>query len=276
MLVLGVLCGAALLTQAADMAMNNSASANLNPYAPIVARNIFGLLPIPTNPPVDPNAALATPPPKITPNGTMTLFGVPQALFKVAWPPAGGQPAKEQSYVLAEGESQDNIEVTKIDQAAGVITFNNNGTVQVLPLAAAPKLTTPASPIIGPSGAIGGGPAQGGGIPRPMLGRPGFPRSQANPANPASPGDQAQGDNGGVPSVAAGEGNIVNGIYNPGAQAQELSPEANAVLIEQAYLAAKAKNDGTAPLFPTTPLRGQSDASFNGDAGAGGGTAPNP
>src|SRR5580704_12750845 len=78
------------------------------PYASIVARNMFGLLPIPppdTNPPAPP----VDPPPKITLNGIMTIFGRDQALFKVASKPKAGQPAKDDSYVLAEGERQDDI-----------------------------------------------------------------------------------------------------------------------------------------------------------------------
>src|SRR5690348_13284641 len=96
-----LLLGPAWLARAADLAMNDA------PYSPIVARNIFGLLPIPANT-VEANSQPAIPPPKIVPNGLMSLFGVPQALFKVSYPPAAGQPAHDQSYMLAQGESQDN------------------------------------------------------------------------------------------------------------------------------------------------------------------------
>ena len=105
-----------------------------NPYSPIVQRNVFGLVPIPTNPPVDPSAA--NPPPKITPNGIMTLFGKLQVLFKVAVPAKPGQPAKDESYTLGEGERQDDITVQKIDEASATITFDNHGTIQPLPLVA--------------------------------------------------------------------------------------------------------------------------------------------
>src|SRR5580692_970362 len=90
------------------------------PYATIIARNMFGLLPIPppdTNPPAPP----VDPPPKITPNGIMTIFGRDQALFKVATKPKPGQPAKEDSYVLGEGERQDDVEVVKIDRQGQTI-----------------------------------------------------------------------------------------------------------------------------------------------------------
>ncbi len=136
---------------AADLAINE------NPYTPIVTRNIFGLIPIPTNPPVDVNAN-ATPPPKITANGIMTIFGNKEALFKVAMPPKPGQAAGDQSYVLSEGESQDDIAVVKIDDQADVITFNNHGTIQILPLSTAPNLNTPTagSGVTMPNAGAGG------------------------------------------------------------------------------------------------------------------------
>ncbi|HUC84835.1 MAG TPA: hypothetical protein VL970_06565, partial [Candidatus Acidoferrales bacterium] len=73
-----------------------------NPYGQIVVRNVFGLNPPP--PPVDPNAQAAQPPPKITPNGIMSIFGQLQVLFKVAVPARPGFPAEDKSYILSEGE----------------------------------------------------------------------------------------------------------------------------------------------------------------------------
>lgn len=264
MLAAATLLAHALISHASDLAVNDI------PYSPIVARNIFGLLPIPTNNPDAANAQPTTPPPKITPNGLMSLFGVPQALFKVSYPPAGGQPAHDQSYMLAQGESEDNIEITKIDMGNAIVTFNNNGTVQELPLAAAPKITGPAAPVGNPGGGIGGGPSVGqgmaaGGIPRPIVG--GGPRG---PRGVANPGDEAQADNSGASGVG-GQGNADKQVFNPASQeGGGLSPEAQALLIEQNYMQAKASGSKNANLFPPTPLRGQSDAALNGEA------APNP
>ena len=114
-----------------------------DPYAMVVARNIFGL-----NPPPPPNANVsdATPPPKITANGIMSIFGQLQALFKVAGTAKQGVPAVDQSYILSEGQRQDDIEVTKIDEKAGIITFNNHGTVQQLPLEVGKVTSTPLPP----------------------------------------------------------------------------------------------------------------------------------
>jgi len=124
-------CGAAL-TAGADTVILPG-----NPYAPLVARNIFGL-----NPPVvvDPNAD-KTPPPKITPNGIMSVFGRVQVLFKTAGPGKLGKSSEDESYILSQGQRQDDIEVTKIDEKNGVVTFNNHGTIQEIPLVSTPAVT---------------------------------------------------------------------------------------------------------------------------------------
>ncbi len=111
-----------------------------NPYEPIVTRNMFGLVPIPS---VDPASLVpATPVPKITPNGIMTIFGkvlgVVQACAEAT--PQAGQPAKERSYTMCEGDRQDEITVQKIDEQAASITFDNHGTIQTLELS---KTVTP-------------------------------------------------------------------------------------------------------------------------------------
>ena len=263
MLAMATLLAPALCAHA-DLAVNDA------PYSPIIARNIFGLLPIPTNAPVDPNATPATPPPKIVPNGLMSLFGVPQALFKVSYPPAGGQPAHDESYMLAQGESQDNIEVTKIDMANAVVSFNNNGTMQDIPLAAAPKITSPAAPV-GGSGGVGG--VSPGGIPRPLLGGPrGIAGLGAATAASAAGSGGGQGSDGNTaPSLAPSEGN--SRIYNPATESDGLTPESQAVLATQAYINSQKglSQDGSSSgpkvnpaLFPQNPLRGQADAYLNG------------
>lgn len=209
------------------------AEAAENPYSSIVTRNVFGLVPIPTGPAAD--ATPATPPPKITPNGIMNLFGKLQALFKVANVAKAGQPAKEESYVLAEGERQDDIEVQKIDEKAGKITFNNHGEIQELPLVLA---------------------AAGGGAPPPTT-PPGMPMPRpvmptANPLvggnattvigngahfgrNPNVPG----AGNSGIGTPGLG-GTVNNSIYSPAAnQEPQMTPEQRIIMIEaqrQKYL----------------------------------------
>src|ERR1700685_3715943 len=106
-----------------------------NPYAPVIERNIFGL-----NPPTPINISPVEPPVKITPNGIMSIFGRLQVLFKVSNPPRPGKPASDESYILSEGQRQDEIEVKHIDEKAGVVTFDNHGIVQELPLTKSPTL----------------------------------------------------------------------------------------------------------------------------------------
>ena len=230
-----------------------------NPYAPIVTRNVFGLVPIPTNNPAD-QGPPATPPPKITPNGIMTLFGKLQVLFKVAIPPAPGQPAKDQSYVMGEGERQDDIEVQKIDEPSATITFNNHGTVQELPLvtgAAAGGGSAPAPAAFG--GVMPGrtlpAPASPGGM-MPNLNRFGRPRdgSAANNAggNNFNPGYAPQNSS---PSVNipgfGGTGKYANAAPSEPA----LSPEAQVIMMEASRLATQDEvTHGHMPPLPPTPL----------------------
>ncbi len=174
-----------------------------NPYVPIVTRNVFGI-----NPPlpVDPNAN-TEPPPKITPNGIMGVFGHLQVLFKVAIPAKPGQPAKDQSYILSEGQAQDDIEVRKIDERDGMVTFNNHGTVQELPLvigtASGPPAPGPGASGPGPKFPMSG-PAPGGG--------------NANSGGPITFGSrfgQSGGFGGPKPNISGG--NNFNGGMNGGA-----------------------------------------------------------
>jgi hypothetical protein len=118
-----------------------SSSTTDNPYAPIVVRNVFGLVPPPppAPPPDDTDATL----PKITPNGIMSIFGSLQVLFKVDTVATPGKQSEEESYILTQGERQDDIEVVKINEKAAMVTFNNHGTIQELSLT--PNADTSAS-----------------------------------------------------------------------------------------------------------------------------------
>jgi hypothetical protein len=113
-----------------------------NPYATIVARNVFSLIPPVA---VSGTVSPAGPPPKITLNGIMSVFGQWQVLFKVSNASRPGQPSKEDSYILKENQWQDAIEVMRIDPLAGAVTFNNHGIVQEISLANTPVVTIPKS-----------------------------------------------------------------------------------------------------------------------------------
>jgi hypothetical protein len=83
-----------------------------NLYKAIPDRNVFKLTEPPqVQPPSNPPPVL----PKITLTGITTILGRKLAVLRVQLPPLGGQPAKEESYMLAEGQRDGNIEVLQID-----------------------------------------------------------------------------------------------------------------------------------------------------------------
>ena len=218
-----------------------------NPYGPIVVRNVFGLNPPTPAVPVAPE----DPPLKITPNGIMSILGQLQVLFKVA--PKPGQPgAKEMSYVLSEGQAQDDIEVTHIDEANAIITFNNHGTVQEIPLSSAPALNMPA-PAAGQNfPAPGGIPTRFGGA------RPGVA--------PGGPGGRF-----GVQSGGAGSGPAMNptptrgSSLNPQTQnpIRSMSAEDQEMIVVANKLKAQNEGDPILPLFPPTSLDGPAGVPSN-------------
>lgn len=247
-----------------------------NPYAPIVTRNVFDINP---PPPVDPSTLNAEPPPKITPNGTMSVFGRVQVLFKVSIPAKPGQPAKDESYMLGEGQAQDDIEVTKIYEKAGLVTFNNHGTVQQLALVSASASGSsgtgqggsgssgPGSVSgYGPFGNSGGGAGNNNGIIRfgNRFGKSGGFGGQNPNNNNANNG----GMNGGSP-FGANFGGASAGSGFPGSQSQNpLSAEDQAAMITAQHAMAVANGDSTAPIFPPTP--------YDAEAGVPSTAAPPP
>lgn len=211
-----------------------------NPYAPVVVRNIFGLNP-PT--PVD-TTTTAAPPVQITANGIMSIFGQLQVLFKVA-----GKPAGKDSYILTEGQRQDDIEVTKIDEKAGIVTFNNHGIVQALPLVPATPSSTPAP-----------APSFGSAIPSPVM--PGVAPGGNNNGIGFSrfgnrggnfPGRNRGGNNGGDNSS---DGSNLRSVPTRGSSGQQQTMTAEEQMIMIAAQHAKLQQEGNpaAVIFPPTPI----------------------
>ena len=232
-----------------------------NPYAAIAARNVFDIHP---PAPVDPNAQPpAEPPPKITLNGITSNLGHVRALFKVAIPAKPGQPAKDQFYILGEGEAQDEIEVTKIDEKDGLVTFNNHGTPQELPLTAATASTGPAPAPAVP--ATGPGPGPGF---RPGFPRPGFPPAGGGNAN--NTGIIRFGQAGGVGAQTPTANNANTTGVNPSSrlgvamggaggvsrsqqqQQPQLSGDDQSVLMAARHAVALANGDASAIIYPGT------------------------
>jgi hypothetical protein len=215
-----------------------------NPYAPIVVRNIFALNP---PPPVD-AAPPGDPPPKITLNGIMSIFGQLQALYKVAGTAKPGQPAKDDFYILSEGQRQDEIEVTHIDEQASLVTFNNHGTVQELPLVKAnpPAVSTPM-----PSQ---GGPGPTRNLPTPNGDNSGRGRSGGGP--PGGPGaarNRGTGNSSPLTTVPPSAG------YSGQQQTQNtpqntLTPEAQVIMMEAQRAQWEKEGNPAAAIIPPTPL----------------------
>jgi len=149
---------------------------------------------------------------------------------------------------MGEGERQDDIAVTKIDDTTRTITFNNHGVVQELGLTDV-KLTAPAAPVGGP-----GGPGMApGGIPMPAA-APGV----------ASAGLIGRGVKGrgvaGADAAANPSANVANATKtaDPAHASDNLTPEERAILIEaQRGVWKEQGNPAAAILPPTTSILGK-------------------
>ena len=239
------LTGKILICLAAGLAFATSLRADDvllpgNPYAPAVARNIFSLNP---PPPVDPNAATAEPPVKITPNGITDILGQMQALFKVA-----GKPPGQDGYILTEGQRQDDIEVTKIDEKTGVVTFNNHGIVQALPLVAATPSSSAAPVASFRNATLGGGNSGANGFNNRFGNRGGnFPGRNPRGGN----GGGANGGNNSGTDDGSALGNVPTRY---GSQQPAVDPVVQTVLIEANRAVAQQQGDPTAKIFPKTEM----------------------
>ena len=195
----------------------STAAAADNPYQGIVERNVFGLKP-PTPPPSPEDTK--PPPPKITLTGITTILGNKRALLKFTPPPKPGEPAKEESYTLAEGEREGGLEVLEIDEKERTVKVNNYGTVATLdfetngiktapaaPPPGVPPPVRPGMPMRGPAGAPGMGttpmPARPLRVP-PGAGAYVAPQASAGADQPAvNPAMTAQ-----APAVQEGSSNL--------------------------------------------------------------------
>ena len=225
-----------------------------DPYATVVARNIFGLNP---PPPANANSLNTDPPPKIIPNGIMTIFGEVQVLFKVAGAPKpGGPPPTDESYILSEGQRQDDIEVVKIDEKNSIVTFNNHGETQELPLVVTQPSSTPSPTTAGPTGGAGapGGRFNpglvnpGGGSGARVRGGGGAYGNSANPGVSSGAGNANLGSN-------FGNAPTRNNTFNAATQVPEgMTPEVQTIAIEANRMQGQQQGDPAASLLPITEL----------------------
>ena len=232
--------------------------ADNDPYGSIVRRNIFAL-----NAPVIPNPNQnAPPPPTITATGIMTIFGATQVLYKVTGNTEPRQsPAKEQSYILSVGERQDDIEVVKIDEEGEIVTFNNHGVTQLIPLTkgssqSGPMPTLPNFQPGVPTALSGGG--YGGAVPNLIFGG-------------ARGAMQAFGNNGNGTGVNAAP------AWGPPpppntAQQSALSPEGQIIMIAAQKAQAKSAGNPIWKIYPPTEL--DEDAGTVNSSSPGGPSSP--
>ncbi len=209
-----------------------------NPYTSIVTRNVFGLNPItPYTPPPPPQGP---PPPKITLTGITTIFGSPQALFKVAGVVRDGRP-QDESYIFTEGEEQDEVKVTKIDVPKQIVTFENHGQEQTIPL-------TDGVASSGPAPSAPAWPGQNG----PRFHR--FPRFGGGNSGfqPQTFGQPQSYNN----SYNNQNNNQNNGQYNPSSQAVNagLSGEDEAALLAAQHAQLQQQGNPMSAIMPPTPF----------------------
>jgi hypothetical protein len=235
-----------------------------NPYQGIVDRNVFGLKPPP--PPPDPEST-KPPPPKVFLTGITTILGNKRALLKMTPPAKPGEPAKEQSFTLAEGQREGDIEVLEINEKAGTVKVNNYGTITSLDfenngvkVAGGPP---PAAPGAGarPPGFVpapGANPAMPGGgpgtLPRPMR----LPTPTGAAVSPAS-GDAtpvyatgASASGGGVALPAFGANSPAVSQPQQDAAAQ-LTREQQAIILAAQKQRYQSSGSPIASLLPPLP-----------------------
>jgi hypothetical protein len=216
-------------------ARGDSPALSENPYAAIQARNAFNLVPVPNIDAAD-AAPYSGPAAKIIPNGLMTLFGAPQVLFKVATPVGSGQPPQIQSYVMSEGDRADGISVTRIDQSAHVITFDNHGTIQTIPIADAG---------VG-GGSVTGSPIAAENQSADQAARGQFVRQYASSIYDSSVATPAPADSGVSSSASVADSSVTDPSH--------LTPEAQVILIEAQRQRLQQQGDPTAVLIPPTQI----------------------
>jgi len=217
-----------------------------NPYQTIVDRNVFSLKPPPPPPSVEDDKPKSV---KITLTGITTILGNKRVLMKSP-APAGkpGEPAKpEVSYILTEGERQDDIEVIEIDDKGGNVKLKNAGTIVTLNIDKdGPKLPTTAAPAPGAPGATGVMPPNVPGtrvITPQAPGNPGFSMPTRTLRLPPA--------NGGAASSTA------NPMFNPTPMpqgTQQPTPSLEQQIVSMELQREANRSNPKFPPLPPTPL----------------------
>jgi hypothetical protein len=257
-MVIGTLAGLAFCMAARAVTSDSPG----NPYQSIVERNVFGLKP--PAPPPDPEAN-KPPPSKILLQGITTFGGVKRVLFKMATPPKQGQkPTGEQSFILAEGQRDGDIEILEINAEAGTVKVNNSGTITDLDFEKN-GIKAPAGPAPGPApGPPGSVPPPGGNPALSPGGAPPFARPMRLPTPTGAAFSPAPGGN--TATLAAGTASApFSGSTGFRAQSQTqparspistMTAEERFLMVE-AYRARLKQTGELVPPIPPTPLTGE-------------------
>jgi hypothetical protein len=251
--------------QPSPVPVRSALAENGNPYASIVTRNVFGLNP---PAPVVADTPPGPPPPKITLTGITTIFGPAEALYKVSGVPQPGKPPKDESYILKESEGQDDVVVERIDVAKGIVTFNNHGVVQDIPLAAGVA-----------SGGTAGTGGSGGGFQPPRFGGFGGQPNYNNAIQNFRQRLQQQrmgNQNGYNPSGQNGFNGGYNNNYNPNSSTPQLSPDDQAALIAAQHAQLQNQGNPAADIFPPTKYDPEANQEAGGGTGGRGNAALPP
>lgn len=234
-----------------------TASTPDNPYSNIIERNLFGLRPPP--PLVNPKSLESAQVPKILLTGITTILGNKRALLKVQYAARPPEPQHEESYILAEGQRDGDVEVISVDENAGTVLVNNHGTQQNLDFVNNGVKLPNASSLPGatapPPGAPGPPPAAAMNIPPPMPGNPGLRQIPTRPirtgaAPGTSPGMGGMNGMNGMGGMGAGGPQAFPGQ----AQQQQLNPEQQMLLIEAQRAQMMDAGDPTHQIMPPTEL----------------------
>lgn len=225
-----------------------------NQYQGIVDRNVFNLRPPPA--PVNPaDLVKKEAPPKVTLDGITTILGKKETFLSVP-PTKPGTPA--QTLMLAEGQAEDDVEVTSIDERAGVVKVINHGESETLDFDH--NGTKPVAPTPGnPSGPVTippiPAPAPANVQPFPNVIRPIRTLPTRSPGGPFGGGGNPNGGAEPMGGGVIGEG--ASGPMSAGIAAQNqavagMTPEQIDTIIEAQRLKAIQENDPMAKMLPPT------------------------
>jgi hypothetical protein len=241
------------------------APAGVTPYEAIVSRNAFGL-----KPPPNPADLIKTPEPVVADiklQGITTILGRKQVLLKVKQPAAPGQPASDESLMLAEGQRDGDVDVIEINVLQGTVLLKNGGSLLSLNMKENADKPTPGAVPVAPGAVHPPGLARPviPGVPPPAISTtmtsPGnsgvttFGGTETRAATPTLPTRTLRTGNGatGLPNTLSGVGNspTTSQAYQP--PGSNLSADEQMAMLELQ----RAANQGspTGGLLPPLPAR---------------------